>query len=157
MKMYMKTVEAQGYSKEKAFETTNLDVEFEMFKNATLAWKKAGSPVNSKDLNRFMSEYMKKNKSIAAYLVVEPASDDTRLRPYSVINETTKGKRKATTTYQIKQAELNVKYQTVIKPLSEIRGIRKTTDIEKEYLKGKYCSFPQLKTLVQDILDGCDN
>ena len=111
----MKTVEAQGYSKEKAFETTNLDVEFEMFKNATLAWKKAGSPVNSKDLNRFMSEYMKKNKSIAAYLVVEPASDDTRLRPYSVINETTKGKRKATTTYQIKQAELNVKYQTVIK------------------------------------------
>ena len=49
------------------------------------------------------------------------------------------------------------KYQTVIKPLSEIRGIRKTTDMEKEYLKGKYCSFPQLKTLVQDILDGLDN
>lgn len=111
----MKSVEAQGYSKEKAFETTNLDVELGMLKNATLAWKKAGSPFNTKDLNRFMAEYMKKNKAIGAFLVIEPSSDDTRLRPYNVINETTKGKRKATTTYQIKQAELKVRYQTVIK------------------------------------------
>ena len=38
----MKTVEAQGYSKEKALEATGLEVEMEQLKNATIAWKKAG-------------------------------------------------------------------------------------------------------------------
>lgn len=110
----MKTVEAQGYSKEKALETTGLDVQLEMLKNATQAWKKAGSPMNTKDLNRFIADYIKKNKLVGAYLVIEPSSDDTRLRPYSVINETTTGKRKTTTTYQIKEADLKVKYATAV-------------------------------------------
>ena len=110
----MKTVEAQGYNKEKALESTGLDVQLDMLKNATQAWKKAGSPVNTKELNRFMSEYIKRNKLVGAYLVIEASSDDTRLRPYSVINETTKGKRKTTTTYQIKEAELKVKYTKMI-------------------------------------------
>lgn len=110
----MKTVEAQGYSKEKALEATGLDVELERLKNATLAWKKAGSPMGTKALNAFMANYIKEKKAVGAYLVVEAASDDTRLRPYSVINETTKGKRKATTTYQIKEAELKVKHTTAV-------------------------------------------
>jgi len=115
----MKTVEAQGYSKEKALEATGLDVQLEMLKNATQAWKKAGSPMNTKELNRFMAEYIKKNKLIGAYLVIEPSADDTRLRPYSVINETTTGKRKTTTTYQIKEADLKVKYSTVVNEAGE--------------------------------------
>ena len=110
--MIMKTVEAQGYSKEKALETTNLDVKFEDLKNATIAWKKAGSPMNTKAINAFMENYIKTNKAIGAYLVIEASSDDTRTRPYSVINETTKGKRKTTTFYQIKEAEFKVKYKT---------------------------------------------
>ncbi len=115
----MKTVEAQGYSKEKALEATGLDVQLEMLKNATQAWKKAGSPMSTKELNRFMAEYIKKNKLVGAYLVIEPSADDTRLRPYSVINETTTGKRKTTTTYQIKEADLKVKYSTVINEAGE--------------------------------------
>ena len=115
----MKTVEAQGYSKEKALEATGLDVQLEMLKNATQAWKKAGSPMNTKDLNRFIADYIKKNKLVGAYLVIEPSSDDTRLRPYSVINETTTGKRKTTTTYQIKEADLKVKYSTVVNEAGE--------------------------------------
>lgn len=110
----MKTVEAQGYSKEKALEVSGLDVELDRLRNATLAWKKAGSPMNTKQLNAFMSAYIKDKKAIGAYIVVEPASDDTRLRPYSVINETTKGKRKTTTTYQIKEAELRVKHTSAL-------------------------------------------
>lgn len=110
----MKTVEAQGYSKEKALEASGLDVDFEMLKNATQAWKKAGSPMNSKVLNTFMADYVKRNKVVGAYLVIESASDDTRLRPYNVINEVTEGKRKAKTTYQIKEAELKVKYEKVV-------------------------------------------
>ena len=115
----MNSVEAQGYSKEKALEATGLDVQLEMLKNATQAWKKAGSPMNTKELNRFMAEYIKKNKLVGAYLVIEPSADDTRLRPYSVINETTTGKRKTTTTYQIKEADLKVKYSTVINEAGE--------------------------------------
>jgi len=115
----MKSVEAQGYSKEKALETTGLDVELERLKNATLAWKKAGAPMTTKGLNGFMATYIKEKKAFGAYIVVEAASDDTRLRPYSVINETTKGKRKATTTYQIKQAELKVKHTTSVNEAGE--------------------------------------
>ena len=110
----MRTIESQGYSKEKALEAAGLDVELEMLKNATQAWKKNGSPLNTRDLNKFMADYVKKNKCVGAYLVIEPSSDDTRLVPYSVINETTKGKRKTTTTYQIKEAELKVKHQKMI-------------------------------------------
>ena len=110
----MRIIESQGYSKEKALEAAGLDVELEMLKNATQAWKKNGSPLNTRDLNKFMADYVKKNKCVGAYLVIEPSSDDTRLRPYSVINETTKGKRKTTTTYQIKEAELKVKHQKMI-------------------------------------------
>jgi len=104
--------EANGYSKEKALETTGLDVKLEDLKNATLAWKKAGSPISTKKLNEFAAEYIKKYKLGGAYIVVDPSSDDTRIRPYSVINEATIGKRKATTVYQIKEAEFSVKYQT---------------------------------------------
>lgn len=110
--MTMKTVEAQGYSKQKAFEVTGLDVELDMLKNATLSWKKAGSPMNTKELNSFMAAYIKSKKAVGAYLVVEPSSDDTRTRPYKVINEVTNGKRKAKTFYQIKEAEFKVKTTT---------------------------------------------
>lgn len=110
--MTMKTVEAQGYSKQKAFEVTGLDVDLDMLKNATLSWKKAGSPMNTKELNSFMAAYIKSKKAVGAYLVVEPSSDDTRTRPYKVINEVTNGKRKAKTFYQIKEAEFKVKTTT---------------------------------------------
>ncbi len=105
----MKVQEAQGYSKAKAFETTKMDVELDMLKNATLAWKKAGSPLSTKGLNTFMAGYIKDKKCLGAYLVVDQSSDDTRLRPYTIINEVTTGRRKATTTYQVKEADFKVK------------------------------------------------
>lgn len=110
----MKSIEVQGYSKQKAYEATGLDLDLDMFRNATLAWKKAGSPVSTKAMNAFMAAYLKDKKATGAYLVVEPASDDTRVRPYTVINEVTQGKRKTTTKYQIKEAELKVKTRKVV-------------------------------------------
>lgn len=100
--------EAQGYNKQEALETTGLDVNLDKFKNATIAWKKAGSPMNQKEINNFMEAYIKKNKCVGAYLVIDPANSDTRLRPYNVVNEVTKGKRKYTTVYQVKEADLKV-------------------------------------------------
>lgn len=75
-----------------------------------MAWKKAGAPINPKDLNVFMANYMKRNQLAGAYLVIEAASDDTRLRPYSVINETTQLLNVKQPLIQIKEAELKVKY-----------------------------------------------
>lgn len=111
--MNMRIVEAQGYSKEKAFIETELDANLDKFRNATISWKKAGAPISGKKLEEFLTAYMKEKKAVGTYLVVTPSSDDTRLRPYTVINEATKGKRKATTTYQIKEADLKVKTKMV--------------------------------------------
>ena len=102
MKMVIK--EAQGYDKEKALESTGLEISIEKCKNATVAWKKAGSPLNTKDMNKFCTEYLKNNKLISnGYIIVESASADTRVRPYSIINETTQGKRKTTTTFKLRK------------------------------------------------------
>lgn len=108
----MVIVEAQGYSKEKALSTTGLDVKLEDLKNATQSWKRKGSPINQKDLKTFMADYIKANKIVGAFIVIEPSTDDSRLRPYSVINEATHGKRRTKTTYQIKEGSFKVKKTT---------------------------------------------
>ena len=136
----MKNFEAQGFSKAKAFETTGIDVELTMLKNATQAWKKAGSPLNTKTIGTFMANYIKDKKAVGAYIVVEAASDDTRLRPYNVINEVTTGKRKATTVYQVKEAELAVKWVkdtkvVVDKETLEEKVVEFLTPYHKETIK----------------------
>ena len=165
----MKAVEAQGYSKEKALEASGLDVSLEELKNATMAWKKAGSPINTKKLNEFASEYIKKYKLTGAYIVVDPASDDTRTRPYNVINETTIGKRKATTTYQIKEAEFTVKYITetvakVDKETGETTMVEVQTPYHKETItvvdeetgetKTKEVEVPSVKVTAVGAVEG---
>lgn len=123
----MNLVESQGYSKQKAFEAANLDAELDMLKNATQAWKKAGSPVNTRELSKFMTNYLKDKKAVGAFIVVDPSSDDTRVRPYNVINEVTTGRRKATTFYQIKEAEFRVK---MVDKLDEEGAVVKTEEGE---------------------------
>ena len=78
----MITKEATGYSKELAFETTGLDVSYDKLKNATIAWKKAGSPLNSKTLTAFAEQYLKSKKAVGAYVVIDGSSSDTRSNPY---------------------------------------------------------------------------
>ena len=166
--------ESQGYSKDKALEAAGLDVELERLKNATLAWKKAGSPLNQKAMTTFMASYIKDKKAYGAYIVVDPASDDTRLRPYTVINETTIGKRKSTTTYQIKEAELAVKLHTekkmvianketgeekevefltpYVKQTVTVTSIDKET--KEETTKTKEVDVPQVKVISTGAVEG---
>lgn len=99
--------EAQGFTKEEAFATTGIDAEFAMLKNATQAWKKAGSPLG-KELSKFLAAYSAKQKLIGAYIVVDNSSADTRERPYKIVNEITDGKRKFKRSYAIVEAELKV-------------------------------------------------
>lgn len=164
--------ESQGYNKEKALEAAQLDVTLDRLKNATLAWKKAGSPLSTKDLNKFMAAYIKDKKAVGAYIVVDPASDDTRMRPYTVINETTIGKRKSTTTYQIKEADLNVKFHiekkiVVDKETGEEKEVEFQTPYKKEIVevevvdketkevttKKKEVEIPQVKVISKGAVE----
>lgn len=169
----MKSVEAQGYNKAEALESTKLGVELDRLKNATTAWKKAGSPLNTKELNKFMAAYIKEKKAVGAYLVIEAASDDTRIRPYSVINETTTGKRKTSTVYQIKPADFSVKYHTDVKTVvNKETGEEKQVEFQSPYkrevitvevlnketgekeTKTKEVDVPQVKVLSVGAVEG---
>ena len=125
----MITKEATGYSKELAFDTTGLDVSYDKLKNATIAWKKAGSPLNSKTLTAFAEQHLKSKKAVGAYVVIDGFSSDTRSNPYSVINERTTGKRKAKTTYQIKEGEFKVKDSTVVNENGEESVVKTVTGV----------------------------
>lgn len=150
----MKNVEAQGYSKEKALEASGLDIELDRLKNATQAWKKEGSPISGKTLNTFMAAYIKKNKVVGAYLVIDPSSDDTRLRPYSVINETTKGKRKATRAYQVKEADLQVKWTAVTDEAGIVTQVPTVKVVSVGVVEGsagkKDAAFKIMKELIEE-------
>jgi hypothetical protein len=131
----MKSVEAQGFNREEALKTTGLDVTLDRLTNATLAWKKAGSPLNTKQLNTFMQGYIKKKKVLGAYIVVDASSSDTRKRPYTIINETTHGKRKTTMFYQVKEAELDVKYRDAQKTVVDKEtGEEKVIEFQSPYV-----------------------
>ncbi len=152
-KMNMVIKESQGYSKEKALEAAGLDVELEMMKNATLAWKKAGAPMSQKELSKFMSEYVKRNKCRGAYLVIEPASDDTRIRPYSVINEATHGKRKTSTTYQIKEAELKVTFEKVTNEEGEVDEVPNVKVIAVGAVEARADKKDQALKLMKELIE----
>lgn len=148
--------EAQGYSKEKAFATTGLEVDVDKLRNATISWKKAGAPVSGKALQEFAAAYIKEKKAYGIYLVINPASDDTRRRPYTVINEVTKGKRKTTTVYQVKQADLKVTSKEV-ESLDE-EGNEITTEVvtatvsNKGAVEGRAAKKDQALALMKDLI-----
>lgn len=148
--------EAQGYSKEKAFATTGLEVDVDKLRNATISWKKAGAPVSGKALQEFAAAYIKEKKAYGIYLVINPASDDTRRRPYTVINEVTKGKRKTTTVYQVKQADLKLTSKEV-EGLDEEGNEITTKEVtatvsNKGAVEGRAAKKDQALALMKDLI-----
>lgn len=150
--MNMKIAEAQGYSKQKALETTGFDVDIERLKNATQSWKKAGAPLGGKKLNEFLEAYIKDNKVYGAYVVIEAASDDTRERPYKVINEATRGKRKSTTTYQVKEAELKIKYHNTKDEEGNDIEVPEVTVVSSGKVEGRATKKDQAVKLMKDLI-----
>lgn len=150
--MNMKIAEAQGYSKQKALKTTGFDVDIERLKNATQSWRKAGAPLGGKKLNEFLEAYIKDNKVYGAYVVVEAASDDTRERPYKVINEATRGKRKSTTTYQVKEAELIVKYHNIKDEEGNDIEVPEVTVVSSGRVEGRATKKDQAVKLMKDLI-----
>lgn len=150
--MNMRIAEAQGYSKQKAFETTGFEVDFDRLKNATQSWKKAGAPLNGKKLTEFLDAYAKDNKVRGVYIVVEAASDDTRERPYKVINEATKGRRKSKTTYQVKEAELKVKYHNTKDEEGNDVSVPEVTVVSSGKVEGRASKKDQAVKLMKDLI-----
>lgn len=146
--------ESQGYSKKEAYEAAGMDVEFDLLRNATIAWKKAGSPMGTKELQKFMEGYLKKNKSLGAYLVIDPSSPDTRLRPYNVINEVTKGKRKYTSVYQIKEGKFKVSYKEVENEDGElVKEVEKVVVEETGVVVGRADKKQDALNLMKDLIE----
>jgi hypothetical protein len=97
----VKIASGKGFNRADAFGTqASYDVKFD----ATIAWKKAGSPVG-KDFKEFAEGYLtKKVKNVAGIgfaVVVAPGVEDNRERPYTADIVTTEGKRKYKTVYQV--------------------------------------------------------
>lgn len=89
------TVEVKGFTKKEALETAP----FQILRDATQAWKKAGSPIEAKALKEFCAAYLEKwtkfASNVGCSITKEAGSADTRERPYTVTDiKNTKGKRK---------------------------------------------------------------
>lgn len=101
MAQSFKTVELKGFTKSEALE----QAPFQVIKDATQAWKNAGTPVTEKTLKEFCADYLQKNTKMAAgvgcSITFEAGSADTRVHPWAFFDiKNEKGKRKYQTGYQ---------------------------------------------------------
>jgi hypothetical protein len=118
----MKFVKGTGYSKAEAALSAGLDIDVDGLKNATLAYQKAGHPVGKKEMDAFMKGYLAKSKAVGAYVVLDAFKEDSRQRPYMVVNNPTSGKRSYETVYEVVPAELNIKmfkHEEVVEKINE--------------------------------------
>ena len=96
-----KMVEVKGYTKDEAVK----QVDFQIMRDATQAWKAAGKPVMEKDLRAFCADYLAKHTKFIAnagcVITIEAGSANTRETPCTVRNiKNEKGKRGFKTGYQ---------------------------------------------------------
>ena len=105
--MNFKRVDINEFTLEEAKETLKSKANFEVFGNATQAWKNAGSPAqNTREFKEFCANYLaqktKNKQGLCCVIIYEPGKADTRERPYQIDNVVNdKGKRKYKTAYLI--------------------------------------------------------
>lgn len=103
----MKTVNVKAYS----VNDVRKQAPFILDTNATLMWKKKGSPIAGPELKEFMAEYLlshtKNAPGVGCYIVLEPCASDTRDNPYRINNIPTTGKRKFKRVYELVNSETN--------------------------------------------------
>lgn len=109
----LKIIECHGYSREEAFKDLKFDPACAAIRgnNATQAWVKYGKPIpGTAAFNRFVSQQlMEKTKCVPGlglHIVLEQPIQDTRKRPYTLINMINKGKRNWVLKYQIRQDDI---------------------------------------------------
>lgn len=123
-----KTVELKGFTKQEA----TAQAPFQVFRDATQAWKAAGKPITDKALKEFCAEYLQKHtkyaSGIGCSITVEAGSADTRERPYTIKDiKNEKGKRKYKSGIQGVDAEtgeiLFVNFETKAKAKESAREL----------------------------------
>lgn len=107
LNLNFKRVDVNAYTLKEAEDILADKANFEVFANATQAWKNAGSPMqNTREFKDFCANYLanktKNKQGLGCVIVYEQGKADTRERPWEmndVVNE--KGKRKYKTVYLI--------------------------------------------------------
>lgn len=114
----LQILECQGYTKEEAFKDLPFNPCSPLIKghNITGAWKKAGKPVIGSVIFRrwIVLELMKRTKSTpgyGVYIVLSPPKEDTRTKPFAIINNKVEGIREWKFVYQIREDELKVRFE----------------------------------------------
>ena len=159
LNLNFKRVDIQAYTMKEAEIALADQAGFENFKNATQAWKNAGSPLSTSiEFKKFCAEYLQANtknkQGLGCVVVLENGSADTRERPYKetdVVNES--GKRKYKTTYLIcdektgvimgKSQETKAKAKAIAKDLYKKDGYRGdlVCTYTKEVVEGEPVAF----------------
>lgn len=117
-KLNIKTLQFTAFSKKEAEEKSAAEG-IQSIKDATIAWKKAGSPQVGAAYNEFCAEYLKKNtknaEGIGCIITLKSGVADTKDRPYKVeIVKNEKGKRSWKTAFNLIDRESGKLLKTVI-------------------------------------------
>lgn len=111
----LKIIECHGYTRDEAFKDLHFDPACAAIRgnNATQAWFKYGKPIpGTIDFRRFASQQLlEKTKCVPGlglHLVLEQPIQDTRKRPYTLVNMIGKGTREWILKYQIREDDIVV-------------------------------------------------
>lgn len=168
-----KRVDVNAFTLKEAEEVLSNKANFEVFINATTAWRNAGSPLqNTKEFKEFCANYLmektKNKQGLGCVIVYESGKADTRERPWEmtdVVNEL--GKRKYKTTYLIvddetgqilaKTQDNKAKAKELAKELYAKGGYRgKLTCIyTKEVIEGEKKAFTMKYQPSSNAKEGC--
>lgn len=144
-----KTVEVKGYTKNEAIS----NAPFQVIRDATQAWNKAGKPITNKALQEFCAEYLAKHtkfaQGIGCSITVEAGSADTRERPYTVKDvKNEKGKRKFKKAFQLIDKATGEILGTSFGTKKEAQDLAKSLYTEQGYKGNAMCK------IVHEVVEG---
>lgn len=109
--MFMKKFEIKAYSLEEAKEKA-VEMGLTVVRNVTQSWKNAKSPIADKDFKIFAVDMLEKNRlseaeGIGMIVCMIPGSQDTRQRPYTVVNNVVEGKKQVSRVFEVRRKDTN--------------------------------------------------
>lgn len=144
-----KRVEVKGFTKQEAI----AQAPFQVIRDATQAWKTAGSPVMEKNLKEFCADYLSKHTKyatgIGCSITFEAGSADTRERPYTVKDiKNEQGKRKYKTGYQGIDPSTGKVLFTNFETKTKAKEEAKSLYVKKGYKGDIFCKY------IKDVVEG---
>lgn len=131
----IKFQQVKAFNKEEAA----VQVDFNVLGDATQAWKKAGCPLDPKEMQEFCEGYLvsklKKASPGNGYIItIKSGVADSKERPYKIENvKNEKGKRKYVTAYLLKDKATNTILDIVTGTKKDAEDVAKDIFASKEY------------------------